>query len=194
MNGEQLCKPGGLHEPSPSQIPAVFSLLPVQVGGTQVVPSGASSQPPTPSHRPVSPHAFEVCLQMSCGSLCSVATGQQTPAPGVGRLQATHAPEQAVLQQTPSAQNVDRQSDPLLQTCPFIFKPQLPDLHACPLALSHSLSDVQLSKQALLVPSQANGEQIIVGPGLQVPAPSQTPIPTRAAPWQVPGEQMVPLV
>jgi hypothetical protein len=192
MNGEQFWSPAGLHAPRPSQIAAVFSLFPVQEGGTQVVPRGASLQPPTPSHRPFSPQTAVSCLQTPCGSLWSMSTGQQMPLPGSGRLQATHAPVQAVLQQTPSAQKPDWHSEPLAQACPPIFGPQLPALQTCPVDRSHWLSEVQVSKQALFVASQPNGEQIIVGPSEQTPAPSQTPIPTSAAPWQVPGEQIDP--
>jgi hypothetical protein len=38
-NGEQSCSPGARQVPSPSQVPAVFSLLLAQAGARQTVPS-----------------------------------------------------------------------------------------------------------------------------------------------------------
>jgi hypothetical protein len=55
-NGEQFCRAGARQVPRPSQMAAMFSLFPAQLGIAQTVPAGASWHPPTPSHRPVSPH------------------------------------------------------------------------------------------------------------------------------------------
>jgi hypothetical protein len=64
--------------------------------------------------------------------------GQQVPSRS-GRLQATHGPWQATLQQTPfpplagmSAQNVDAHWSADLQGAPFGRLPQLPETHAWP--------------------------------------------------------------
>ena len=46
--------------------------------------------------------------------------------------------------------------------------------------------------QALVLLSQLNGAQMIDGPDVQLPAPSQTRMPPIAAPLQVPGWQTVP--
>src|SRR5262249_45486033 len=52
-NGEQLIRPGGRQDPSPSQVPAVLSRFPVQDGAVQTVPNAYSAQPPSPSQSPV---------------------------------------------------------------------------------------------------------------------------------------------
>jgi hypothetical protein len=163
----------------------------VQTGSVHTVPSAYIEQPPTPSHRPVCPQvAVPWSLQILCGSAVPMSIGQQTPARS-GRLQETQAPAQAELQQTPSAQNVERQSSFLEHFAPGMRLPQLPVAsQAWP--SEHWAVELQLSKQAPLLASQENGAQIIVGPGRHWPLPSHTPTPTRAAPWQVPGLQVVP--
>jgi hypothetical protein len=100
-----------------------------------------------------------------------------------------HGPVQAMLQQTPSAQNPDAHCDPPLQTAPGGFGPQLPLTHFEP---TQSPSEAQVVPQAPVVASQLNGAQTTVGPAVQVPCPSQTRIPWTAAPAQVPGAQTVP--
>ena len=53
--------------------------------------------------------------------------------------------------------------------------PQLPFTHLTPMA--QSASDEQPVTQALVLPSQLNGAQMVAGPGVQFPAPSHTWIP-----------------
>jgi hypothetical protein len=67
-----------------------------------------------------------------------MSMGQQTPRVG-GRLQETQAPEQLVLQQTPSAQKPDWQSSALPQGAPSSRLPQLPFSQAW---LAHWLVEV----------------------------------------------------
>ena len=125
MKGEQFCNPGGRQVPRPSQVAAMFSLLPVQYGVAHTVPTGASAQPPTPSHAPVWPQPSPLTVQTWCGSATPTSVGQQTP--GLeGRLHETQAPVQALLQQTPSAQKLDWHSSALLQGAPSRRLPQLP--------------------------------------------------------------------
>jgi hypothetical protein len=61
-------------------------------------------------------------------STTSASSGQQVPSCPM-RLQEMHAPLQATLQQTPSAQKADAQSDPFWQAAPFGRGPQLPTTH-----------------------------------------------------------------
>ena len=72
-----------------------------------------------------------------------------------------------------------------MQTAPIGLSPQLPATH---LTLSaQSASEAQVAKQAFVVLSQSNGAQIVAGPSVQLPLPSQTRMPPTAAPSQVPG-------
>ncbi len=144
LNGKQVCRPGGLHEPKPSQMAEVFSLSPVHVGSLHTVPSAYIAQPPTPSHWPVWPQVDDPwSLQTLCGSAAPMSMGQQTPARS-GRLHDTQAPVQAELQQTLSAQNPERQSSFLAHFAPGMRLPQLPVAsHAWP--SEHCACEVQLS-------------------------------------------------
>ena len=105
-------------------------------------------------------------------------------------MQLTQAPAQATLQQTPSAQKPDAHSLAFVHTAPSGLGPQLPETHLTPAA--QSASERHAGKHASLVPSQLNGAQTIWGPASQLPMPSQTSVPVTAAPWHVPGLQVVP--
>jgi hypothetical protein len=94
------------------------------------------------------------------------------------------------LQQTPSVQKPDAHSSSLVHTAARGFLPQLPFTHFCPVAQSVSAS--QLAWQLFVAGSQPKGAQIVAGPGLHAPLPSQTSIWSTAAPSQVPGWQTVP--
>jgi hypothetical protein len=100
-------------------------------------------------------------------------------------LQLTQAPVQATLQQNPSAQKPDAHCDPSAHAAPMGRRPQLPFTH---LTLgAQSASEAQVVMQAPRWASQLNGAQIVAGPAVQLPAPSQTRIPPTAAPLQVPA-------
>jgi hypothetical protein len=77
-----------------------------------------------------------------------------------------------------------------LQTAPVDRFPQLPFTHLT--FGAQSLSDEQRVMQLLVAASQPNGAQIVVGPATQLPAPSQTRPPPRAAPRQDPAWQTLP--
>lgn len=97
---------------------------------------------------------------------------------------------QLLLQQTPSAQCPDAHCPWFVQAAPPGLRPQLPATH---LVLgAQSESEAQVPTQAFVFPSQLNGAQMIDGPEVQVPAPSQTRMPPTAAPLQVPAWQTVP--
>ncbi len=105
-------------------------------------------------------------------------------------LQLTQGPVQLLLQQTPSAQCPVAHCPSEAQEAPLGLRPQLPATH---LVLgAQSESEAQLATQALVLPSQLKGAQMIAGPAVQLPAPSQTRIPSTARPWQVPAWQTVP--
>jgi len=95
-------------------------------------------------------------------------------------LQAWQVPQLADEQQTPSTQFPLPHSPGPLQSWPSRFSPHEPLLQTFPDA--QSLSEAQTAMQ--VVPLQANGAQLCVVAGLQVPAPSQV----RAS------EAVVPLV
>src|SRR6185312_7651664 len=102
----------------------------------------------------------------------------------------THEPAQATLQQNPSAQKPDAHWAALEQAAPMGRLPQLPFTHLT--LAAQSASEAQLVVQAPLRVSQLKGAQMVAGPGVQLPAPSQTRIPPSEAPLQVPGWQTVP--
>jgi hypothetical protein len=97
--------------------------------------------------------------------------GQQVPSRPTW-LHEMHAPWQATLQQTPSAQKPDAQSAFFAQTAARGLGPQLPLTHLTPFAQSPSL--LQDEKHLFDEPSQLNGAQTVDGPGLQRPPESHT--------------------
>ena len=103
-------------------------------------------------------------------------------------MQAIQASVQAVLQQTPDTQK------PLAHSA-LLWQPgssgraQLPFMHCLP---THWASLVQVEKQEPVAGLQVYGTQMMVGPGLQVPAPSHARDPTTAASMHVPLPQSVP--
>jgi hypothetical protein len=114
--------------------------------------------------------------------------GVQVPAAPV-RLHAMHAPEQAVLQQTPSTQN------PLAQ--------RTLEVHAAPsgatgwqVPLSHTFPDAQseLAVQTVLhLPlPHVYGEQLWDTGVWQLPAPSQADAPVNVEPEQLAAPHVVP--
>lgn len=164
---------------------------PVHEGATQTVSAAYFAQPPRPSQAPVCPQVpLSVMLQILCGSVAPSAVGEQVPIRPLW-LQLTQGPLQATLQQNPSAQKPEAHWVDALQTAPIGRLPQLPFTH---LTLpAQSASDEQLVTQVLVLLSQLKGAQMVAGPGVQVPEPSQTLIPPTEAPSQVPAWQTVPL-
>lgn len=153
--------------PSPSQVPAVFRRSPLQDGARQTVSAAYLAHPPIPSQRPVCPQLAEaLALQIRCGSSLPAEIGQQVPIRPLW-LQLTQAPEQATLQQKPSAQNLEAHCEAAVQTAPMGFGPQLPPTHLMPPA--QSLSEAQVMTQAPVWLSHPNGAQMVAGPEVQVP-------------------------
>lgn len=164
--GSQSCTPGARHAPRPSQVPAVLSRSPLHDGAAQTVSAANFEQPPTPSQTPDCPQLDdELCAQTRWGSAAPSAVGQQVPI-RPDCAQVTQGPVQAMLQHTPSAQNPDAHCDPPLHMAPVGLGPQLPFTHFAP---THSLSEAQAAAQALVVGSQLNGAQTMVGAAAQVP-------------------------
>jgi len=83
-------------------------------------------QPPAPSQVPSVPQD-EACwsTQTPCGSPAPLGTGAQVPSE-VESAQLRQLPPQAVVQQTPSAQNPLPHSLLVEQGCPGALGPQLP--------------------------------------------------------------------
>jgi len=172
-------------------VPAVFRRSPLQAGGVQTVSAAYLAHPPRPSQAPVCPQVdLSVAVQTLCGSATPMAVGQQVPMRPLW-LQLTHGPVQVTLQQKPSAQNPEAHWLAAVQTAPMGRLPQLPFTHLTVAAQSES--DEQLTTQLFVLGSQLNGAQIVAGPGVQLPLPSQTRIPPIDAPSQVPGWHTVPV-
>ena len=101
--------------------------------------------PPAPSQRPFVPQEVAPwSLQMPRLSRLFAVTGVHVP-----RVEASaqlwHAPAQAWLQQTPSTQKPDAQSEAIVQVPPSCLGPQLWFTHAMPVVQSASV--VQLGLQ-----------------------------------------------
>ena len=135
----------------------------------QLVEAGAYPQAPAPSQVPLKPQGMAgFDAQPPCGSEALGAVGWQEPAcPGM--LQARQVPQLGAEQHTPSTQLPLAHWVAALQSWPRRSSPHEPLLQTFPGA--QSLSAAQTAMQ--LVPLQANGEQLCVLAGLQVPAPSQ---------------------
>lgn len=178
-NGSQSCSPGDRQAPTPSQVPAVLSRTPLHDGATQTVWAAYLEQPPIPSQTPDCPQLDAgLRAQIPRGSAAPSVVGPQVPSrPACAQL--TQGPVQAMLQQTPSAQNPEAHCAPVLQTAPVDLGPQLPFTHFEP---TQSLSEAQVATQVPVFASQLNGAQMTVGPAVQVPRPSQTRPPLTAAP------------
>jgi hypothetical protein len=117
------------------------------------------------------------------------ALGMQVPSRPLW-LQLTQGPLQAMLQQNPSAQKPEAHWVASLQIAPAGRLPQLPFTQFT--FAAQSASDAQVVTQALVLGSQLNGAQMVAGPGVQLPLPSQMRIPPTDAPSQVPAWQTVP--
>jgi hypothetical protein len=188
--GSQSWTPGGRQVPRPSQVAAVFRRLPVQDAAMQIVSGAYLAQPPRPSQAPVCPQVDRlVATQTLCGSAIPIAVGQQVPRRPLW-LQLTQGPLHATLQQNPSAQKPDAHWTPVVQLAPPGRLPQLPFTHLT--SGAQSLSEAQPVRQALVTGSQLNGEQMVDGPSLHDPAPSQTRPSATRLPLQAPGWQTVP--
>jgi hypothetical protein len=188
--GTQAWTPCARQAPRPSHVPAVFSRSPLHAGGVQTVSAAYLAHPPRPSQAPVWPQVdLSVALQTLCGSATPIAVGQQVPIRPLW-LQLTHGPVQVTLQQNPSAQKPEAHWLAALQTAPIGRLPQLPFTHLTPPA--QSASDEQVTTQLFVFGSQVKGAQIVAGPGVQLPLPSQTRIPPIDAPSHVPGWQTEP--
>jgi hypothetical protein len=179
----------GVHTPSPRQswglqviaAPAVQRAL-TQVLGTrlsplqlapQAVPAGApSAQRPPPSQVPVFPHTGLVGSrgQPPPAGAVPAPRGEQVPEP-----QLSHAPPQAVLQQTLFFEQTrpERQSVPSWQGPPAPDCPHLPPRQGTP---THWLSAWQLARQRGPVGSQAKPPQERAAGTRHMPVPVQVPM------------------
>ena len=173
----------------PSQVPAVLSRSLLHDGAAHTVSAAYFEHPPIPSQTPDWPQLDSgLRAHTWWGSGAPSVVGAQVPRrPDCAQL--TQGPVQAMLQQTPSAQNPEAHCDPALQMAPSGFGPQLPFTHFDP---TQSVSEAQVAAQAPVVESQVKGAQMTVGPAVQVPWPSQTRPPLTAGPSQEPRWHIVP--
>jgi hypothetical protein len=142
---------------------------PLQAAVPQLVVAGAFWQAPAPSQVPLGPQGrLGLAAQPPCGSAAPAVTGWQDPA-WPETLQALQVPQLGEEQQTPSTQLPLPHSVPAPHSWPSRLRPQEPLLQTFP--GEQSVSTAQTATQA--VPLQANGAQLCVVAGLQVPAPSQ---------------------
>jgi hypothetical protein len=133
----------------------------------QLVVAAVFRQAPLPSQVPSKPQGG-LGVQPPFGSVAPGAIGWQEPA-CKATLQARQVPQLIIEQHTPSTQFLLSHSAPPWQSWPRRFNPHDPPLQTLPGA--QSLSPPQTATH--VVPLQANGAQLWVVTGLQLPPPSQ---------------------
>ena len=116
--------------PRPSQVLGVFSSKPEQLDDSHTVFSLKSVHRPAPSQRPVRPQVV-ASSPLQSGSARLTAMYEQWPTEPVSP-QDTHAPLQAMLQQTWSTQKPDRHPSLLSQSAPLMLLPHELETHSCP--------------------------------------------------------------
>jgi hypothetical protein len=142
----QDCVTGARQVPAPSQVRASVAVVPDigQVGGAHWVPAAYSWQLPAPSQKPVFPQVVAPsAVHCPFGSMPSAGTGLQVPGvpPSAHDMQ---LPVQAVVQQTPWAQNPLWQSLPAAQLAAGGRRPHEPLLQMLGVAQSASAAQVDL--------------------------------------------------
>ena len=156
--------------PAPSHVRAsVAVVVPAgQDGGAHCVPASYSWQPPAPSQKPVMPQPEVLCVvHWPFGSMPPAVIGLQAPSVPTSAHD-MQLPLQAVMQQTPWAQNPLWQSPGAAQLAPGGRKPHDPLLQT--LGVAQSASAVQVDLKARL--PHLNGKQELCGGVTHAPAPS----------------------
>ena len=121
------------------------------------------------------------------------SAGEQVPSEPA-RLQAAHAPVQALLQQTLFTQKPEAQALDIVQVAPIGSLPQVSGVPMQVDGAVQSVLTVHAVLQTLFVVSQANGSHSDVVTVLQLPAPSQVRAGVSVSPVQLWATQVVPLV
>jgi hypothetical protein len=137
--------------PRPSQVLAGVSTPPAHTAAWQGLPAGYFAQPPSPLQVPFCPQLSTGSTRQRSGSAAPAPSGLHSPG-FAGWLQRTHAPVQARLQHTPSAQKPETHSAAEEHAPPSGFLPQLSFMHVRP---AQSSSRLQLLRQVLVAASQA---------------------------------------
>jgi hypothetical protein len=160
----------------------------VQVAAPQVVPLTQLRQPREPSQVPSRPQVLAAAAgHCPAGATVPAGIGVQVPVVVV-RLHATQVPAQALLQQTPWAQNPDAHSVPAPQVAPMGLSPQLMFRHCAGETQSVLTEQVVLQAVALHV----NGAQLALTTVRQVPAPSHVRAGVSVEPVQLAAAHWVP--
>ena len=180
-----------MHPPAWSHA-LVCSSVPRHVGPPHEVPAAYLRHAPAPSHSPSPPQVAGASgTQSSSGSVpfAIAPHAPSLPDPFFAALHASQVPAHADSQQTPSAQKPERHSPAEEHAAPMPFSGTHADaLQKLPGA--HSSSVVQVTPH--VEPLHAYVPQLVLAPGLQVPAPSQL---EAASCWPAShdaGEQTVP--
>jgi hypothetical protein len=159
-NGAQMVEAPGVQAPFPSQLDTALRTAVAQLAGAHSVPAGYRRHWPWPSQVPsLSQEGALASTQTARGSGRPAAVLVHMPG-AVGIAHERHAPVQASLQHTPSAQKPERHWSPPVQGEPSSLRPQLPLVQWTPGAQSPSLR--QLSRQ--FPAEQVNGTQSITAP------------------------------
>jgi hypothetical protein len=178
----------GAQVPAPSHAGGGVKLDPVQLAFPHVVPLTHLRQPPVPSQEPSRPQVLAAAAaHWPVGAAVPAGIGVQVPGVPV-RLHDIQVPVQALLQQTPWAQNPVPHSVPVPQAAPGGLRPQL--------MLTHWFGDTQsvLVEQVVLqaVALHMNGAQLALVTVRQVPAPSQVRAGVSVVPAQLAAAHCVP--
>jgi hypothetical protein len=150
MKGVQELVAGVTQVPVPLQFDASCSVAVAQLCAMHCVPLAHFRQAPLPSQKPSRPQlAMLAAAQRAVGSVEPLGTSTQVPG-DAATLHELQSAVQAVLQQTPCAQNPELQPALVVQTAPMDSRPQLPAPAAAPVPVQLAGATQSVLEVALL--------------------------------------------
>jgi len=161
--------------PPPLHVRAGIDIAPLQLAPAHTVPLAYRRQAPVPSQAPSVPQlAAPWSAQWLSGSVPAGTAMHRPSLPAIAHDR--QLPPHAVVQQTPSMQKPDAQSDAAAHGAPGGFGPQLPFTHAAPPTQSAAL--VQSARHASPVGLH------MYGPHESSTAAAHAPVPSQRAAWR----------
>jgi hypothetical protein len=145
-----------------------------------------------PSQKPLLPQvAAPPFVQRAVGSAAPAVTSTQVPT-CPATLQELQRAVQAVLQQTPWAQNPELHEALVVQVAPIDRRPQLIVVVLQMFGEAQSVVEAQVVLHALVVVLHAKGVHKVEVTAWQFPAPSQVLAGVKVVEGQLAGAQIVP--
>ena len=194
MNGVHELVAGVTQVPVPLQFDAGWRVEVAQVCAMHCVPLAYFWQAPLPSQKPSLPQlAAPPLVHRAVGSAAPAGTSTQVPMCRV-TLQELQRVVQAVLQQTPWAQNPELHEALVVQVAPIDRRPQLIVVVLQRFGGAQSAVEAQVVLHALAVVLHPKGVHRVEVTAWQFPAPSQVlaGVKVALADGQLAGAQIVP--